>query len=311
MKYFGFYRAKVINAKDPEKQGRVLVWIPDIMPLVSDSRKGLWARPANNPVGGRNLESGEENYYMGSCFIPQNGAWVWIFFETGNINRPYYFAGLDIANTTVLPENKLGTEYEKKWTIFKSHDGRCVVISDDSDDERVEITGKKRQMSTPPSGDTNSVYTIDDNQTTILFDERSGKEKILIRTHKGDFFHIDIDQQKLQAYFKSDIEIKSDGSIYITAKEKMQLKSTDDFNIATGSDFNLSVSGSSKSEANRDINHKSGRSSFTQAVEDIHHLAGGNINNDATLIKDQCGSASSASSAEVAEDATPEGERDT
>jgi len=48
---FGFYRAKVVLNKDPEKKGRVLLWIPDIMPLVSDST-GLWARPGNNPLGG-------------------------------------------------------------------------------------------------------------------------------------------------------------------------------------------------------------------------------------------------------------------
>jgi len=68
--YFGFYRAKVLENKDPEKFGRIKVWVPDIMPEIEPEihpkelndtvdgfnvtiDKGLWAYPANNPVGGR------------------------------------------------------------------------------------------------------------------------------------------------------------------------------------------------------------------------------------------------------------------
>ena len=33
----GFHRAKVVNNKDEQKFGRVKIWIPDLMPLVSES----------------------------------------------------------------------------------------------------------------------------------------------------------------------------------------------------------------------------------------------------------------------------------
>ena len=219
---YGNYRAKVVNNKDDRKFGRIIVWIPDLMPDIKDNQ-GIWARPANNPIGGRNSQSGDNNHFMGSCYIPRNGAWVWIFFETGNINRPYYFGGLDIEQAKVLPENQVGKNFQDKWTLFKSHEGRTIVISDDADDARTEITGKKRQITNPPSGDTDSVYKIDGNQTTILFDERVGKEKILIRTYKGDFFHIDIDERKLQAEFDNDIEIKTNGNFNITATNELIL----------------------------------------------------------------------------------------
>lgn len=220
---YGNYRAKVVDNRDNEKRGRVLLWIPDLMPDIPDT-KGLWARPANNPIGGRNVEDSSDHHYMGSCYIPKKGAWVWVMFEAGNINRPYYWGALDLENTTVLPENQLGSNFTDKWTIFKTHEGRTIVMSDDNDDQRVEITGTKRQLSGPPSGDTGSVYTIDGNQTTILLDERSGKQKVLIRTYKGDFFHVDIDERKLQAFFEDDIEIKTNKSLYITAKEEIHLK---------------------------------------------------------------------------------------
>jgi hypothetical protein len=221
---FGNYRAKVVDNKDKQKFGRVLVWIPDIMPTVSQST-GIWARPANNPVGGRNMENDDEHHFMGTSYIPKIGAWVFVFFEGGNINRPYYFGALDLENTPVLPENQLGSNYEDKWTIFKSHEGRVIVISDDEDDERIEIGGKKRQLTDPPTGDTASVYTIDDNMTTILFDERHGKEKILIRSYKGDFIHFDIDERKIQIEIEDDVEIECNNNFYLTVENDINLLS--------------------------------------------------------------------------------------
>jgi len=330
---YGNYRAKVVNNKDRQMFGRVMVWIPDLMPLINQN-VGVWARPANNPMGGRNMEEVHEQHFMGSSYIPANGSWVWIFFETGNINKPYYFGSLDIENAKVLPENQLGTNYEDKWTIFKSHDGRAIVISDDPDDERVEITGKKREMIDPPSGDTASVYKIDDNMTTVLFDERSGTEKILIRTRKGDFFHIDIDEQELQAYFKNDIKIKTDKNLYITAKEEIHIVSEESFirvkaeedidilsktgdmfitgesgsfeilmaaqiNLTAGDDFNLLSGGDYNFQAASEINGLSGA--------DMNLDAGGNLNEQSGA----AGPAAEASPASEAEVADPKGERNT
>ena len=313
---YGNWRALVVDNKDKEKHGRVLVWIPDLMPEV-DRDKGIWARPANNPLGGRNMEGNSDHYYMGSSFIPKKGSWLFIFFEGGNINRPYYFGALDLENTKVLPENQVGTNYEDKWTLFKSHKGRAIVVSDDdgaNGDERVEITGKKRQIKTPPTGDTDSVYTIDGNQTTILFDERNGKEKILIRTYKGDFLHIDIDEQKLQAYFKSDFDLKCDGDFYLTVNGDINIKSLagDAYVSAASGDINIKASGDYKQEAGGSSNHRSQVSSNTEAGQNINHKAGTNVNDDAGgNVNEQTGSASSAQSASSALEAHPQGERDT
>lgn len=287
----GNYRAKVVNNKDPEKFGRVLVWIPDVMPMVSHS-KGVWARPANNPVGGRNLEENDEHHFMGTSYIPKIGSWLFVFFEAGNINRPYYFGALDLENAKVLPENQLGSNYEDKWTIFKSHEGRSIVVSDDPDDERVEITGKKRQLQEPPSGDTGSVYSIDGNQTTILFDERSGKEKVLIRTRQGDFFHIDIDERKLQASFQSDVVIRTGGSIFFQA----------------AGDVNVKAAGNINEEASGDANIKAAGDLKLQAAGSISNKAAGDINSDGSMIVDQGGASVPAG---AAGSANPQGSRDT
>jgi len=310
---YGNYRAEVIDNKDKEQFGRVKVWIPDLMPDV-DKQKGLWARPANNPVGGRNQEGDSEHHYMGTSYIPGKGSWVWIFFESGNINRPYYFGALDIQNTKVLPENQLGSNPEDKWTIFKSHKGRAIIISDDPSDRRVEITGRKKKLSTPPTGNTDSVYEIDSNQNVILMDEREGKEKILVRTYKGDFIHIDIDEQKLQIYFKSDIVIKTDGKLYFESKDDMHIRcrtgdmkieaSAKDVDIKSASDMHLTAGNRLLGLAGRNLN--------MQALYNINHLAGIILNQDAgTIVNEQSGSAEPSEQGVSPDPADPKGERDT
>jgi len=226
----GIYRGKCIDTKDPNKQGRIKVWIPDVMPEI-DETKGIWARPANNPLGGRNdKEDGDDHHYQGSCMIPPSGSWLYIFFENGDPSEPRYMAALDQATTkggdtspSVPDECQQGSEYWKKWIPIKTREGRVIIFSDDKDDERVEITGKKRTIAGPPDGDGSSVYKIDGNQTVILLDERVGKEKILLRTHMGDYIHIDVNQQMLQCYFKNDIRIQTDGNLHINVAKNYTL----------------------------------------------------------------------------------------
>ncbi len=296
-KFYGNYRSLVVDNKDPEKHGRVKIWLPDVMPEVPQDQ-GLWAHAANNPLGGRNLEGNEEHHFAGSSYIPPKGSWVWVFFEMGNINRPFYFGSLDISNTEVLPENQLGDNYEKKWTLLKSHQGRCIVISDDPDDERIEITGKKRNITGKPTGDTDSVYQIDTNQTTILLDERAGKEKLLIRTYKGDFIHIDIDERNLQAYFANDIKIEAGNSIYIQAGDaihttsggKTDMKAGDDFNIKTDAmlnqqstdDMNSKTSSKMNIESTGDTNIRSGAKMNQESTSDMNQKSNSKLNQEST-----------------------------
>ena len=61
---YGFYRAQVVDNKDKQQFGRVLVWIPDLMETINQD-KGIWARPANNPIGGRNNQGSDEHHFMG------------------------------------------------------------------------------------------------------------------------------------------------------------------------------------------------------------------------------------------------------
>ena len=301
---FGNWRAQVVDNKDKEKFGRVMVWIPDLMPEVNND-KGIWARPANNPLGGRNMIGDDSHHYMGTSLIPKKGSWVFIFFEGGNVCRPYYFGALDLENTKVLPENQLGTNYEDKWTIFKSHEGRTIIVSDDPDDERVEITGKKRLLENPPTGDTFSVYRIDQNQNTILLDERDDTEKLLIKTHKGDFIKLGIKERTLEIFVASNIEIKTGSHVIVTSTGDQHFLAGGNIRITAGGNIDLLSGGATTIETNDEFNVKCGASSnetvaekkTTKVTEEIyvsagteHHLQAKDlIARDAKMIDDNSG----------------------
>lgn len=277
----GIYRAKCIDTVDVRKQARIRVWIPDLMPEIDDT-KGIWARPANNPLGGRNMtenEAGDDHHYQGSCMIPPTGSWLYIFFENGDPSEPRYFAACDIATTegeindpSVPAECRVGSEYWKKWIPIKTRKGRILIFSDDADDERVEITGKKRfldktntkyyEEDAPPDADDYSCKEIDKNQTTVLLDERNGKEKLLIRTWKGDFLHIDIDERMLQAYFENDIRLETNGSFHLKVKGDMNVEVEQEEKRAVGASRHITV----------------GKDQYHSIVNDDHHVVGNNQN---------------------------------
>ena len=147
-------------------------------------------------------------------------------------------------------------------------------------------------MSNPPTGDTKSVFQIDNNMTTILLDEREGKEKVLIRTYKGDFLHIDIDERNLHMYFKNKINIKCDS--------KLSMHSIDDMHIKTDSDMFI--------EAGGDMHRKAGGNMNDQCGGTRNLRAGSKINTDGSERNDQSDESASANSSDPV---TPEGERDT
>jgi uncharacterized protein involved in type VI secretion and phage assembly len=75
-KFFGKYRATVVNNVDPEQRGRIQVMAPDVSGFALTS----WALPAL-PVGG---------IAMGMFSVPVIGSGVWIEFEQGNIDYPVW-----------------------------------------------------------------------------------------------------------------------------------------------------------------------------------------------------------------------------
>jgi uncharacterized protein involved in type VI secretion and phage assembly len=78
-KYYGKYRASVINNIDPMQQGRIMVMVPD----VHASTPSTWAMPCV-PISG--MQSG---FFS----VPPIGAGVWVEFEQGDADYPVWVGG--------------------------------------------------------------------------------------------------------------------------------------------------------------------------------------------------------------------------
>ncbi|WP_203910675.1 phage baseplate assembly protein V [Rhizocola hellebori] len=78
-KYYGKYRATVLNNVDPMQIGRIQVIVPDVSAVVPTS----WAMPCL-PISGIN---------NGVFAVPAIGAGVWVEFEQGNPDHPIWVGG--------------------------------------------------------------------------------------------------------------------------------------------------------------------------------------------------------------------------
>ena len=179
------YRAKVISNQDPQNYGRIKVSIPDTMSDYNQN-DGIWARAANCMFGGSNNQmQGQNNQYAGSSFIPIVGQYVWCFFENGNHNLVFYLGTVNLDDQPITLENTEGSEPWNKWVLFRASSGRSMVISDDSTDARVMVTGLKRNIQ--------ETTIMQNNQTGLLIDESSPANdgKTWLADWKGNFIYID------------------------------------------------------------------------------------------------------------------------
>jgi uncharacterized protein involved in type VI secretion and phage assembly len=73
----------------------------------------------------------------GSFVIPEVGSYVWVFFESGDIYQPVYFAEAQ-TKTVGLPTERTGDyPYTKVW---KTKNGIVITINDTEDSEDIKIT---------------------------------------------------------------------------------------------------------------------------------------------------------------------------
>lgn len=135
--FFGKYRGTVINNIDPLQTGRIQVMVPDVSALLPTT----WALPCV-PIAGKQ---------MGSYFVPQIGAGVWIEFEHGDPDYPIWVGGfwgtvaevpaLALAGIPASPNIVLQTTAQNGIVIsdlpgptggimLKSTTGATIIVND-------------------------------------------------------------------------------------------------------------------------------------------------------------------------------------
>jgi hypothetical protein len=116
-KFFGKYRATVMNNIDPELRGRVMCIVPDVTGLVPSN----WCEactPLSGPTGDP----------MGAYIVPPIGAGVWVEFEHGDPEKPI-LAGCRLAPGDPSPLAYLGLPVSPS-IVFQTSLQNSISISD-------------------------------------------------------------------------------------------------------------------------------------------------------------------------------------
>jgi uncharacterized protein involved in type VI secretion and phage assembly len=114
-KYYGVYRATVVNNLDPLQIGRIMALVPDVTSLVPST----WALPCI-PFAGKQ---------MGSFMVPQIGSGVWIQYEGGDPDHPVWTGGW-WGNVAEVPALALAGVPGDPNIVIQTTLQNAVVVSD-------------------------------------------------------------------------------------------------------------------------------------------------------------------------------------
>ena len=135
----GFYPAQVIDNNDPDKKGKIKIRIEFLHSNIPDD-KLPYAYPSNTIYG--------NTKEFGSCIIPENNTWVWVWFEDSDIlfQNPYYLSSITFSEITPtnLFENNIKTNIQSqskypntKYLYFKN--GVCLAIDSSTNNPEIAI----------------------------------------------------------------------------------------------------------------------------------------------------------------------------
>lgn len=112
-RFFGKYRGIVTDNNDATNRGRLKVQVPAVL-----NNSEVWALPCL-PYAGNGV---------GTYFIPEPGAGVWIEFENGDKSMPVWTGGFWADNQ--LPQNEQGNGAVPTLRILRSEQGLMIGLDD-------------------------------------------------------------------------------------------------------------------------------------------------------------------------------------
>lgn len=158
-KYYGKYRASVVDREDPLEKGRLRLSIPAVL---GDQESG-WAMPCF-PNGGISE--------TGVFSVPEVGAHVWAEFEAGDISCPIWTGTFFGADDDLPTEAQLTPP---DAMVLKTPKGTTLCMSDEEGKESFSIKHKEGQSLVM---DANGKITISDNEgESVELDGASGTLK--------------------------------------------------------------------------------------------------------------------------------------
>lgn len=124
LQFPGIYRAQVLDNTDPLKRGRVRARVFGVFTSEIPTEMLPWAAPAQS------IFSGSGTGY-GHLSVPEVNSFIFVFFESGDVYQPVYFAEAVDGVHGVPSESS--TNYPSRKTL-KTKNG-VVIYVDDADKE--------------------------------------------------------------------------------------------------------------------------------------------------------------------------------
>ena len=165
-RFYGKYRAIVVDNQDPSRLGRLKVKVPSV--LGPDVVTG-WAAPCA-PYGGAADQ--------GLLFVPERDAGVWVEFEEGDLEFPIwvgtYWSRPGDESQLPKPQGPDGTEQAETQDpptckIVKTLKGHTIQFEDADGAEAVLVReGTSGHLITM---DKNGITIVDKNRNTILLND--------------------------------------------------------------------------------------------------------------------------------------------
>ena len=159
-KYYGKYRASVVDRDDPIQKGRLRLLIPAVL---GDEESG-WAMPCF-PNGGISE--------TGVFSVPELGAHVWAEFEAGDISSPIW------AGTFFGADDDLPTEAQltpPDALVLKTPKGTTLCMSDEDGKESFIIQHAEGQSLV--MDESGGITISDTGGESVKFDSSSGALKV-------------------------------------------------------------------------------------------------------------------------------------
>jgi hypothetical protein len=264
----GFYRAVVEENNDPDKRGRVRVriWGLHTEKKIKSDTEGIptnelpWAEPCL-PIH----EGGVSGF--GMFGVPLQGSHVMIFFESGNISQPRYFASLPSFPTIKSDKTTGFNDPQGKYPLEKrlNEPDYHRLARGVTDKTLVEKKNSdKAQGVATASGETWNEPSL---YGTVY------PHNFVIVTHAGVVIEMDStpDHNRLHLYHPSNsyIEIGHDGDMIIRNQSNR-------YNIVLGSS-NSHVKGNENITADENVNIFAGTDVNIKATGNVN-IEGGTVN---------------------------------
>lgn len=221
-RYYGIYRAQVVDNSDPESRGRVRLYVPALGHTKDDDvPENIWALPTTMATGASDQQT------HGFQFIPDVEDNVWVMFEDGLTHLPIYMTGW--PTSTKGAERVIDNGPAAKGLFTKT--GHRVELNDETggiliqrgdSSTMISLSGDDTVLVSTASG--SNVYMTEDKVTIMAADGSHasvGDDSVSLINASGTFLSVS----------GGDVTIGASGNIILASGGKISLQGSTDIGV--------------------------------------------------------------------------------